>query len=136
MDQCHLMLKSSTYFEQDTLDFASQRSFLEKTNECADMGLSNGPVSSYVKSFTEELHMRPYMVTKTRCFKNKTFLLGLILWNNVILGFLSPFFITFLCVHHIPTTPRKASNVKSYICYRGVMSWRHTTHYVICIKNS
>ena len=39
-------------------------------------GLSNGPVSSYVKSFTEELHTRPNMVTKRRCVWNKIFPLG------------------------------------------------------------
>ena len=39
-------------------------------------GLSNGPVSSYVKSFNEELHTRPYMVIKRTCHWNKTFGIG------------------------------------------------------------
>ena len=38
--------------------------------------LSNGPTSSYVKRFIEELHTRAYMITKRRCVWNKTFLLG------------------------------------------------------------
>ena len=29
---------------------------------CGNNGLSNGPESSYVKSFTEEFHTRPYIV--------------------------------------------------------------------------
>ena len=39
-------------------------------------GLSNGPASSYVKSFTEELHTRPCMVTKRRRVWNKTCCMG------------------------------------------------------------
>ena len=63
---------------------------------CTLIGPSNGPVSSYVKSFTEECHMRPYMVSERRCIWNKTFLLGPIVWNNVISCFISPLFIMFL----------------------------------------
>ena len=63
----------------------------------SNRGLSNEPVSSYIKSFTEELHMRPYMVTKRRCDWNKTFLLGPIAWNKVISCFISSLFIMFLC---------------------------------------
>ena len=36
-------------------------------------GLLNGPASSYVKSFTEELHMRPYMVTAEGVYGTKHF---------------------------------------------------------------
>ena len=42
----------------------------------SNRGLSNGPVPFYVKSFNEELHMTPHMVTKRRCVWNKTFPLG------------------------------------------------------------
>ena len=49
--------------------------------------LSNGPASSYVKHFTEELHMIPYMVTK-RYVWNKTFLWDPIVWNKVISDFI------------------------------------------------
>ena len=45
-------------------------------------GLLNGPVSSYVISFTEELQTRPYMVTKRRFVWNKTFLLISIITSN------------------------------------------------------
>ena len=66
-------------------------------------GLSNGPVSSYVKSFTEELHTRPYMVIKRTCVWNKTFALG-----HFMLHFIT--FIMFLYIREITV---KASNVDS-----------------------
>ena len=39
-------------------------------------GLSNGPVSSYVKSSTEELHTRLYMVTKKKACLEQNISLG------------------------------------------------------------
>ena len=59
-------------------------------------GLLNGPASSYVKSFTEELHTRPYMVTAEGVYGTKTFLLGPIVWNKVISCFIAELFIMFL----------------------------------------
>ena len=48
-----------------------------------------------------------YMVTKRRFVWNKTFLLGSIVWNKIILCFNSPLFIMFLYICEMPT---KASN--------------------------
>ena len=45
-------------------------------------GLLNGILSSYLISFTEELHTRLYMVTIRRCVWNKTFLLISIITSN------------------------------------------------------
>ena len=81
---------------------------------CGNRGLSNGPASSYVKSFIEELHTRPYMVTKRRCFCNKTFLLGLTVWNKVILYLISPLFVvnSKMLYCHFSVQPFEFINVK------------------------
>ena len=55
----------------------------------------------------KELDMRPYMVTKRRYVQNKTFLLGPIVWNKVILCCISPLFIMFLYIREMAT---KTSN--------------------------
>ena len=67
---------------------------------CGNRRLSNGPASSYVKSSSEELHTRPYMVTKRRCVWIKTFPLG-----HFLLHYKA--FIMFLYIREITT---KASN--------------------------
>ena len=50
------------------------------------------------------------ILNERRCME-ETFLLGPIVWNKVILCFISPLFIMFLSVYQNPTTPTKASNV-------------------------
>ena len=55
---------------------------------CAVKGdYSKELASSYIKRFTEELHMRPYMITKRRCVFNKTFLLGPYMLGHFMLHF-------------------------------------------------
>ena len=53
----------------DSTDFRS-------THEASITSSSGGRVSMCILNFTEELHMRPYMVTKRRCVCNKTFPFG------------------------------------------------------------
>ena len=68
-DQCHSMLVTTimtslndTSFDIFTLRTISTCSIVKWVR--SNRGLSNGPASSYVKSFSEEFHMRPYMATK------------------------------------------------------------------------
>ena len=83
------------------------------------MGLPNGPALFYVKSFTEEFHTRPYMVTKRRCVWNKTLLLGPTVWNKAISFFISPF------IHNVSLyeMPTKASNKRNQ--KDKVLKWLH-----------
>ena len=66
-------------------------------------------------NFTEELHTRPYMVTKRRCVWNKTFPL-----SHLILHFTT--FIMFLYIHEMTTKAHNVTQISHYFQYKLVLS--------------
>ena len=100
--------------------FKAKISITKQSGVCSNRGLLNA------KSFTEKLHIRPYMVTNY----------DPIVWNKVISCFISPLFITFLCIHPIPVTPIKANNGVKKRVYDRILKLILRSRFVFYNKGS
>ena len=72
----------------------------------------------------ELLNMRPYMVIKRRCVWNKTFLLGPIVWYNVISCFISPLFMMFIYRLYVKLPQKLVIEMLDFGTNADIKFWR------------